>query len=433
MRQKLSIFAILLSLLLSVNPNLALAQGSSPQAIFPTDPGGYIEGINYPLALGFSENREIILGPQAVNKPEVRVLIIDRGVDSGHPDLAESCIVELDRDFTNDPPSGFADTNGHGTQVASIILAAPGNGIGIAGVRPMKTAIGQSRVKGISGKVISSSGEFRVEWFRAALQYALDLRVDAIVCSFGYLDSLQGETRNLLKKLADAGIVLFAAAGTTTQPHNLQEIPDVFPAAFGNDPELLVVGVAALEGSSLSNLSNWGVQFAAPGVNIPVVFPRNIVGGGHGRGSGTSFATPIVAAIYLYQLLYGQTTNPRLAIQHTVNTGSRQLVEGFITGGVPDLYATLAFPMNPTPVIQPEIFQVNRISKKLTEMSGKNFGSSPKVYINGVDKSYLIKGAPTDTFIRLKGPKPEFGWTSGSNTVEIENQGVKSAVYNLSL
>ena len=59
--------------------------------------------------------------------------MIDTGVDGSHPEIAPVLRAAVDQD--SDPSRGPAtvDENGHGTHVASIACAAPGNGIGIAG------------------------------------------------------------------------------------------------------------------------------------------------------------------------------------------------------------------------------------------------------------------------------------------------------------
>ena len=87
----------------------------------------------------------------------VTVGVIDSGVDLDHPDIAPnldtnlSCSFIFDDTPTADPSeigngdcsnlAAVDDLNGHGTHVASTI-AAPVNGIGIAGVAPEATIVG---------------------------------------------------------------------------------------------------------------------------------------------------------------------------------------------------------------------------------------------------------------------------------------------------
>ncbi|WP_338749899.1 S8 family peptidase [Janibacter alittae] len=80
--------------------------------------------------------------------PDVRVGVIDTGVDSGHPDLVDRVDEERSRSFVTDLPGldgacehdgcidpVGSDDNGHGTHVAGTI-AASANGLGVQGVAP---------------------------------------------------------------------------------------------------------------------------------------------------------------------------------------------------------------------------------------------------------------------------------------------------------
>jgi hypothetical protein len=61
----------------------------------------------------------------------VRVAVVDSGVDSRHPDLAQQ--IELRENFVGE---GDSLPEAHGTAVAGVIAARMGNGLGIAGVAP---------------------------------------------------------------------------------------------------------------------------------------------------------------------------------------------------------------------------------------------------------------------------------------------------------
>ena len=79
----------------------------------------------------------------------VKVAVLDTGIDSDHPDLAEAIVGG--RDFTGD---GIEDVNGHGTHCAGIVGARM-NDIGFIGVAPKADLL--------IGKVIgSASGRERV-------------------------------------------------------------------------------------------------------------------------------------------------------------------------------------------------------------------------------------------------------------------------------
>ncbi|WP_272477850.1 S8 family serine peptidase [Baekduia alba] len=125
---------------------------------------------------------------------DVRVGIIDTGVDGSHPDIAPNFDRDLSRNFTVDDPviDGACDTDpdgscddpadvdedGHGTHVAGTI-AAPLNGLGIAGVAP--------RVDIVNLRAGQDSGYFFIQPVVDALTYAGDHGIDVVNMSF-YID-----------------------------------------------------------------------------------------------------------------------------------------------------------------------------------------------------------------------------------------------------
>jgi subtilisin family serine protease len=125
---------------------------------------------------------------------DVRVGVIDTGIDASHPDIAPNFDRLLSRNFTvddpvidgpcaddpdgscEDPPD--VDEDGHGTHVAGTI-AAPLNGIGIGGVAP-----GVDLVNLRAGQ---DAGYFFLGPVVDALTYAGDNGIDVVNMSF-YID-----------------------------------------------------------------------------------------------------------------------------------------------------------------------------------------------------------------------------------------------------
>jgi lantibiotic leader peptide-processing serine protease len=171
---------------------------------------------------------------------DVRVGIIDTGVDGSHPDIAPNFDAALSRNFTVDDPiiDGACDTDpdgscedpanvdedGHGTHVAGTI-GAPLNGLGMAGVAP--------RVDIVNLRAGQDSGYFFIQPVVDALTYAGDHGIDVVNMSF-YIDpwlynctanpadtpqqqqeqqTIIEATRRALAYARDRGVTLVAAAG----------------------------------------------------------------------------------------------------------------------------------------------------------------------------------------------------------------------------
>jgi len=118
----------------------------------------------------------------------VDVGIIDTGIDGSHPDIAPNFDPVRSRNFTTDIPAidgpcevpscvdpAGADDRGHGTHVAGIV-AAPRNGVGIAGVAPDATLVNL--------RAGQDSGLFFLYETLDAITAAGDLRLDVVNMSF---------------------------------------------------------------------------------------------------------------------------------------------------------------------------------------------------------------------------------------------------------
>jgi subtilisin family serine protease len=162
-----------------------------------------------------------------------KVGIIDTGVDLTHPDVAPNLDVGLSCSFirpttpTSLPQewettsncatkSAVQDYDGHGTHVAGEV-AAPINGIGVAGVAPKATLVGL--------KAGTAQGFFFTQEVVDAITYAGDKHLDVVNMSF-FADPFlfncktDAEQNAIVKAISRAtqyahqrGVVLIAAAG----------------------------------------------------------------------------------------------------------------------------------------------------------------------------------------------------------------------------
>lgn len=203
-------------------------------------------------------------------RPEVKVAVIDTGVDALHPDLAGR--VEKGRDFINqdeDPD----DDDGHGTHCAGVVAAGIGNG-GVVGVAPGVTVL--------AVKVLDGKGGGTFVSVAAGIVHAADRGAKVLSLSL----SGSRTSRLLEEAVAHAGArgaLVVAASG------NAGSTAPAYPAAL---PGVMAVG-AVRRGDMPAYFSNTGrhLSVTAPGVDILSTVP----GGSWESLDGTSMACPHVA------------------------------------------------------------------------------------------------------------------------------------------
>jgi len=212
---------------------------------------------------------------------DIKVAIIDTGIDYGHPDLSGNFDTDLKGwDFVNNDDDPM-DDNGHGTHVAGIV-AALDDGVGVVGVAPEASLYAL--------KALDSNGNGYVSDVVYAIQWATDPngngyaedRLDIINMSLG------ADRGNIFFKWAcnlaySDGLLLVAAAGNGGSV--------IYPAAYSS-----VIAVSATDkNDNLASFSSIGsqVELAAPGVNIYSTYLND----SYKTFSGTSMASPHVAGV----------------------------------------------------------------------------------------------------------------------------------------
>jgi subtilisin family serine protease len=230
---------------------------------------------------------------------EVKIAVIDTGVDYTHKDLAANMWVnEAEKngqpgvdddgngyiddvhgyDFANDDGDP-QDGHGHGTHCAGNIGALH-NRNGIRGV--------MNKVKMVGIKFLSDSGRGETEHAIKSIDYAVKVGVNLMSNSWGGGEFSQALMDSI--KAADAaGIVFVAAAGNSRADNDARA---TYPANYEVDN---VITVGSHDGSGKrSSFSNYGkktVHVFAPGSNILSTVP----GDRYRKMSGTSMACPLAA------------------------------------------------------------------------------------------------------------------------------------------
>jgi subtilisin len=215
----------------------------------------------------------------------VRVAILDTGVDYTHPDIAHAYAGGHDFVHNTDTPM---DDNGHGTHVAGIIVG-PSSTTTSEGVAP--------DIRLYALKVLNAEGSGMFSDIIAGLEWAVDHHMQIANESFGTSEDPGMIVRDAFQNANDAGLLSIVAAGNdgscalyapaTTARTNTVEYPGRFPST-------IAVAAVDINGNhACFSSSGPDVELAAPGFVIKSA--KN--GGGWSLKSGTSSAAPYVTGI----------------------------------------------------------------------------------------------------------------------------------------
>lgn len=198
----------------------------------------------------------------AVGQGVVNVVVVDTGIDGGHPELAAVFMGGWDF-FTGKDVQ--VDEAGHGTHVAGTIAAAD-NGFGVVGVAP--------NVRLWAAKVLNSEGNGSSESVIGGIDWVVKKKQELggnwiANLSLGSPTPSAAE-REAFQRAADAGVLVFGASGNGSTPAIAE--PVLYPAAY---PSVHAVG-ATTPGLTRASFSNQGPQleFAAPGTDVLSTRPR---------------------------------------------------------------------------------------------------------------------------------------------------------------
>lgn len=237
------------------------------------------------------ESQETLNAIKASGKElsDITVGVVDTGIDHTHPELADR-VVETGLNFSSTgQANGSMDDQGHGTMVAGIIAQNTTDNVKI---KPYK--------------VLGSNGKCSTTQIIAVVNHILSEKdaPDVINLSLGgeinKADPFLDTQNELIQSLVAKGITVVVSAGNDST-----DAGNYSPANISN-----VITVAASNSSnSRSSYSNFGtvIDIAAPGDNI---FTYTMGGGYTSSYSGTSFASPFVAAAAATVLMLDDSLTP---------------------------------------------------------------------------------------------------------------------------
>ncbi len=278
-----------------------LARDSRIESVEPlnqfTTEAGAGRGPYVPLQLNL---RELDV-PQAHRLSEgaaVRIAIIDTGIDYRHPDLHGRIVAR--RDFVDGDGGDFA-ADRHGTEVAGVIAATAGDGLGLLGVAPKSRLIALKACWPLRQDAAQAACDSFT--LAQALQAAITARADIVNLS------LAGPPDPLLERLIRYGMrrgIIYVGA----VPPVRDGLHDAFPVD--------IPGVLAVQ--SAEDGRTGSADLLAPGHGILTLVP----GGHYDFASGSSLATAEVTGIVALLLADGRRL-PGPRVERILARSSRRL------------------------------------------------------------------------------------------------------------
>ncbi|UPT65401.1 MAG: S8 family peptidase [Sphingobacteriales bacterium JAD_PAG50586_3] len=249
--------------------------------------------------------------------PDVRIGVMDSGVDTLHPDLLPNLLPGFDANSDSVDTKGYPtpnfDDDGHGTCCAGICAAAINNAEGIAGVAPFCkiVPIRMFYYLNFGGQVIPLSSSVDAA---TGISWAWQNGVDVLSNSWGVPDSL-------IPFLGDPQVVVDAGLEAIANGRNGNGMLMLYSSGNDNSttillparyPEVISVNASSMcderkSPQSCDNETWWGGNYgdsldvSAPGVKIATTDMLGTKGYGNGSYyytfNGTSAACPNAAGV----------------------------------------------------------------------------------------------------------------------------------------
>jgi serine protease AprX len=245
------------------------------------------------------------------------IAVVDSGVQACRPDFGDTgigCSTRVIKSVTMTSLLGNSinDGRGHGTLVAGLAAGSRDNYAGVAPTAPIVSI----DVMDDLGMAMTSDVIAAADWILANKS-----RYNIRVANFSLQSTVPGSfmydpLNKAVEKLWFNGVVVVAAAGN----YGVDGQPTTVAYAPGNDPFVITVGAADLNGTPTARGDDFAAPWSAYGYTLdgfakpdigapgrsligpvpgsatmPLEHPERVTGSGFMWMSGTSFAAPIVA------------------------------------------------------------------------------------------------------------------------------------------
>ena len=325
--------------------------------------------------------------------------VVDSGVDLDHPDLQP--VLVPGRDYV-DGDHVPEDANGHGTHVAGIAGAVAGNAEGGAGAA--------LRARILPLRVLDATGGGRTGDVAAGIIYAVDAGATVVNLSLGGPTS-SAAVANAVNYALTRGVPVVAAMG------NESSSTPSYPAAL---PGVIAVGAVNRDGSR-SSFSNTGSHLSVVGPGRDIL--STYLGGSYVLESGTSMATPFVAAAVAHVRQANRYAMPDEVARHITRTATDLGATGFDTsygfGRVQMAAATQSAAAAAQTAISRKHAQLggdasylgSAVSAESTVGSGAERAyQRGRIYWTSATGAWAVRGAILESFRSLGGPRSALGF-----------------------
>lgn len=207
---------------------------------------------------------------------EIKIAIIDTGIDTTHKDLTNTTIEEFD--IATDSAQKKKGSLSHGTAVAGIISAYPNNSKGVLGIAPKASIVSIDVTDNENGLVDPGI-------LAKAIELSIEKHVDIINISVGTLTGKK-ELKEAVTHALDKGIIVIASAG------NYMKNDVLYPAKYEG---VIAVGSKTKLNNIISpstEVKNKSIVYL-PGDHIVTT----VEGNSYFSAYGTSFSAAIMTGI----------------------------------------------------------------------------------------------------------------------------------------